>query len=99
MRRTASLHSRSRITRRSLFAALASVLALAAFHCTSTVTAQADDAKPATIAIAEIKHILKNSGDQFAQKNATSTYQQVESGSMEMEVAGHDDVDHGHTHH
>src|SRR6187401_17439 len=51
------------------------------------------------VAIAEIKHILKNAGDQYAQKNATSTYQQVESGSMELEVAGHGDDDHGHTHH
>ncbi|HEX5112942.1 MAG TPA: hypothetical protein VFV79_08850, partial [Saprospiraceae bacterium] len=50
------------------------------------------------VAIAEIKHILKNAGDQFAQKNATTTYQQVESGNMELEVAGHGD-DHGHAHH
>ena len=50
------------------------------------------------VAIAEIKHILKGSGDQFAAGNAKTTYQQVESGSMEFELAGHGSEGHGHHH-
>ncbi len=42
------------------------------------------------VAIAEIKHILKSSGDQYVNSNASTTYQQVESGNMELEIAGHD---------
>ena len=42
------------------------------------------------VAIAEIKHILKSAGDQYSKPNAKTTFQQVESGSMELEVAGHD---------
>ncbi|MEP6795905.1 MAG: NrfD/PsrC family molybdoenzyme membrane anchor subunit [Saprospiraceae bacterium] len=42
------------------------------------------------VAIAEIKHILKSSGDQYVKSNATTTYQQVESGNMEFEISGHD---------
>ncbi len=50
------------------------------------------------VAIAEIKHILKSSGDQFSKSNATSTFQQVESGNTELELAGHDSHA-GHDHH
>jgi Ni/Fe-hydrogenase subunit HybB-like protein len=50
------------------------------------------------VAIAEIKHILKYAGDQYAKTNAKSTFQQVESGNMELEVAGHD-PHHGHHQH
>ena len=49
------------------------------------------------VAIAEIKHILKGSGDQYSAGNGKTTYQQVESGSMELELAGHGDT-HGHHH-
>jgi molybdopterin-containing oxidoreductase family membrane subunit len=41
------------------------------------------------VAIAEIKHILKSSGDQYANTNAKTAFQQIESGSMELEAAGH----------
>jgi len=50
------------------------------------------------VAIAEIKHILKSSGDQYSTHNARTTYQQVESGNIELEVAGHDSHA-GHEHH
>ncbi len=50
------------------------------------------------VAIAEIKHILKSSGDQYVNTNATTTYQQVESGNMEFEIAGHD-AHAAHDHH
>src|SRR5687768_11583768 len=50
------------------------------------------------VAIAEIKHILKSSGDQYVTPNAKTTYQQVESGNMELQPAGHD-ISHGHDHH
>ena len=54
------------------------------------------------VAIAEIKHILKFAGDQYAKPNAVTTYQQVESGNTELAVAGHhaDHADHeGHVEH
>ncbi|HZV71775.1 MAG TPA: NrfD/PsrC family molybdoenzyme membrane anchor subunit [Saprospiraceae bacterium] len=50
------------------------------------------------VAIAEIKHILKSSGDQYVNANAQTTFQQIETGNMELEVAGHDTHD-GHDHH
>ena len=50
------------------------------------------------VAIAEIKHILKNAGDQYAKPNAKTTLQQVESGSMELQPVGHDSH-HAHDHH
>jgi hypothetical protein len=48
------------------------------------------------VAIAEIKHILKSSGDQYVTPNARTTYQQVESGGTEINLAGHGE---GHGHH
>ena len=50
------------------------------------------------VAIAEIKHILKGAGDQYAKPNAKTTFQQVESGNMELEAAGHGSH-HGPEHH
>lgn len=50
------------------------------------------------VAIAEIKHILKSSGDQYVGQNAKTTYQQVESGNLELQPAVHD-ADPGHNHH
>jgi molybdopterin-containing oxidoreductase family membrane subunit len=48
------------------------------------------------VAIAEIKHILKKAGDQYAKTNATTTYKQVESGHPEPEIAGHATHDNKH---
>ncbi|MEO5907052.1 MAG: hydrogenase, partial [Saprospiraceae bacterium] len=50
------------------------------------------------VAIAEIKHILKSAGDQYVTPNAKTTYQQVESGNVELKPAVHD-THHGHDHH
>jgi molybdopterin-containing oxidoreductase family membrane subunit len=50
------------------------------------------------VAIAEIKHILKSSGDQYSTSNAQTTFQQVESGNTELELAVHTSHD-GHDHH
>lgn len=46
------------------------------------------------VAIAEIKHILKSSGDQFAKKNAKPVVDQVESGSLEKTIVEHHDDEH-----
>jgi hypothetical protein len=51
------------------------------------------------VAIAEIKHILKSSGDQYVKTNAQTTLRQIEQGSTELAAAGHHDDDHGHGHH
>src|SRR6187431_2277333 len=50
------------------------------------------------VAIAEIKHILKSAGDQYINTNAKTTYQQIETGTLELQVEGHDSH-HGHDHH
>jgi molybdopterin-containing oxidoreductase family membrane subunit len=46
------------------------------------------------VAIAEIKHILKSSGNQYATKNAEAIVKQVESGSLESAVVHHHEDDH-----
>ena len=51
------------------------------------------------VAIAEIKHILKSSGDQYVKTNAQTTFRQIEQGTTELATAGHHDDDHGHGHH
>lgn len=48
------------------------------------------------VAIAEIKHILKSSGDQYVGPNAKSTYQQIETGNQELKPVVHE---HGTDHH
>ena len=50
------------------------------------------------VAIAEIKHILKSAGDQYINTNAKTTYQQIETGTLELQAQGHDSH-HGHDHH
>jgi molybdopterin-containing oxidoreductase family membrane subunit len=51
------------------------------------------------VAIAEIKHILKSSGDQYVKTNAQTTFRQIEQGTTELAAAGHHDDDPGHGHH
>ena len=50
------------------------------------------------VAIAEIKHILKSAGDQYANTNAKTTYQQVASGDTELAGVAHAGHN-GHDHH
>jgi molybdopterin-containing oxidoreductase family membrane subunit len=50
------------------------------------------------VAIAEIKHILKSSGDQYVNTNGQTTMQQIAQGGTALQAAGHGDS-HGNAHH
>ena len=50
------------------------------------------------VAIAEIKHILKSSGDQYVTTNGNTTMQQIAQGEAALETAGHRGAP-GNTHH